>query len=301
MATYKKRGFKPKNKEEEAQLQEHDSTTAEVFNTLDESASKTEEWVQKNQNYILGVIGVIAVGVLAYLGYHQFIQNPKEASAANELFYPQQYFDQALASETEKDSLFTLALNGAQGKYGFLDIIEEYSGTKAANLAQYSAGMTYLNLKQYDQAVAHLEDFSSEDDIMGAMAKGGIGDAFSQLNQQEDALDYYEKAVAHSDNEFTAPRFLYKAGVVALELGEKSKALEYFERIKVLTLLSDWRKTKVWPQRIKTYPFTIKTKSQTRRIFGLGLLFLNGTVKLQKPFPKVLKMPFWIVEHHLKM
>ena len=232
MATYKKRGFKPKNKEEEAQIEEHDSTTAEVFNTLDEGASKTEEWVQKNQNYILGVIGVIAVGVLAYLGYHQFIQNPKEASAANELFYPQQYFDQALASETEKDSLFTLALNGAQGKYGFLDIIEEYSGTKAANLAQYSAGMTYLNLKQYDQAVAHLEDFSSEDDIMGAMAKGGIGDAFSQLNQQEDALDYYEKAVAHSDNEFTAPRFLYKAGVVALELGEKSKALEYFERIK---------------------------------------------------------------------
>ncbi|WP_421812499.1 tetratricopeptide repeat protein [Flagellimonas sp.] len=232
MATYKKRGFKPKNKEEEAKLEEHDSTTAEVFNTLDEGASKTEEWVQKNQNYILGVIGVIAVGVLAYLGYHQFIQNPKEAAAANELFYPQQYFDQALASETEKDSLFTLALNGAQGKYGFLDIIEEYSGTKAANLAQYSAGMTYLNLKQYDQAVAHLEDFSSDDDIMGAMAKGGIGDAFSQLNQPEDALDYYEKAIAHSDNEFTAPRFLHKAGVIALELGEKSKAFGYFERIK---------------------------------------------------------------------
>jgi tetratricopeptide (TPR) repeat protein len=67
---------------------------------------------------------------------------------------------------------------------------------------------------------------------MGAMAKGGIGDAFSQLNQQEDALDYYEKAIAHSDNEFTAPRFLHKAGIVALDLGDKSKALEYFERIK---------------------------------------------------------------------
>ncbi|GLU44228.1 tol-pal system YbgF family protein [Allomuricauda sp. NBRC 101325] len=232
MATYKKRGFKPKNKAEEAQIEEQDSTTAEVFNTLDEGASKTEEWVQQNQNYILGVIGAIAVGVLAYLGYHQFIQNPKEASAANELFYPQQYFDRALASETERDSLFTLALNGAQGKYGFLDIIEEYSGTKAANLAKYSAGMTYLNLQQYDQAISYLEGFSSDDDIMGAMAKGGIGDAFSQLNQQEDALDYYEKAVAHSDNEFTAPRFLYKAGVIAMELGQKDKALGYFERIK---------------------------------------------------------------------
>lgn len=232
MATYKKRGFKPKNKAEEAQQEEHESTTAEVFNTLDESASKTEAWVQKNQNYILGVIGAVAVGVLAYLGYHQFIQKPNEASAANELFYPQQYFDQALASETEKDSLFTLALNGAEGKYGFLDIIEEYSGTKAANLAKYSAGMTYLNLQQYDEAISHLESFSSDDDIMGAMAKGGIGDAFSQLNQPADALDYYERAFKHSDNEFTAPRFLYKAGVVAMELGQKDKALGYFERIK---------------------------------------------------------------------
>ncbi len=67
---------------------------------------------------------------------------------------------------------------------------------------------------------------------MGAVAKGGIGDAFSQLNQPEDALDYYEKAIAHSENEFTTPRFLYKAGVVAIELGQKDKALGYFERIK---------------------------------------------------------------------
>ncbi len=232
MATYKKRGFKPKNKVEEVQFDEQDSTTAEVFNTLDESASKTEAWVQKNQNYILGVIGAIALGVLGYLGYNEFIQKPKEASAANELYYPQQYFDQALTNETAKDSLFTLALNGAEGKYGFLDIIEEYKGTKAANLAEYSAGMTYLNLQEYDNAIEHLEKFSSDDAVLGAMAKGGIGDAFSQLNQPEDALDYYEKAAAHSANDFTTPRFLYKAGVIALDLGQKDKALSLFERIK---------------------------------------------------------------------
>ena len=203
-----------------------------MFSTLDQSASKTEAWVQKNQNFILGAIGVIAIGVLGYLGYNEFIQKPKEASAANELFYPQQYFDQALANETAKDSLFTLALNGAEGKYGFLDIIQEYKGTKAANLAKYSAGMTYLNLQQYDEAIAQLEDFSSDDAVLGAMAKGGIGDAFSQLNQKEDALDYYEKAISHSTNEYTTPRFLYKAGVLALNLGQKDKAIDFFERIK---------------------------------------------------------------------
>ena len=231
MATYKKRGFKPKNKVEEVRIDE-DSTTAEVFSTLDESASKTEAWVRKNQSYILGAIGIVAISVLAFLGYNEFIQKPKEASAANELFYPQQYFDQALTNETERDSLFGLALNGAQGKYGFLDIMEEYKGTKAANLAKYSAGMAYLNLQQYQDAISYLEDFSSDDAILGAMAKGGIGDAFAQLSQKEDALDYYEKAFNHDNNDYTTPRFLYKAGVIALDLGQKDKALGYFERIK---------------------------------------------------------------------
>ena len=85
MATYKKRGFKPKNKVEEQQFDERDSTTAEVFSTLDESASRSEEWVAKNQNYILGVIGVVAVAILGYLAYGQFIQGPKEVGASNEL------------------------------------------------------------------------------------------------------------------------------------------------------------------------------------------------------------------------
>ena len=232
MATYKKRGFKPKNKVEEQRFNEQDSTTAEVFSTLDESASKTEEWVSKNQNYILGTIGVIAVAVLGYLAYSQFVLQPKNAEATNELLYPQQYFEQALQTTTAKDSLYNLALNGADGKYGFLDIIEEYQGTKAANLANYSAGMAYLDMQQYEEAIAHLEQFSSDDDILGALAKGGLGDAFMQLDQPEDALGYYESAIKHSSNEYTTPKFLYKSGVTALELEQFDKALSYFQRIK---------------------------------------------------------------------
>ncbi len=243
MATYKKRGFKPKNKAEEQELAEQESATAEVFSTLDESASKTEAWVAKNQNYILGIIGVVAVGVLGYLAYVQFVEKPKEASAANEMYYPQQYFDQALSSTTAKDSLYNLALNGAEGKYGFLDIIDEYSGTKAANLANYSAGMAYLNMQKYQEAISHLEKFSSDDDILGALAKGGLGDAFMQLGQPEDALAFYDKAIAHSKNDYTAPKFLYKAGVSALDLNQNDKALQYFQRIKGEYASSDEART----------------------------------------------------------
>ncbi|TFG73716.1 MAG: tetratricopeptide repeat protein [Flavobacteriales bacterium] len=232
MATYKKRGYKPKDREEEQRLGEQESTTAEVFSSLDEGASRTEEWVSNNQNYILGFIGVIAVALLGYLAYDQFVQKPKDIGAANELYYPQQYFDQALNATVEKDSLFNLALNGAEGKYGFLDIIDEYPGTKAANLANYAAGMAYLSMQKYQEAITYLGNFSSDDEVLGAMAKGGLGDAFMQLGQPNDALGYYENAFSLGNNKYTTPRFLYKAGVTALELNQNDKALQYFQRIK---------------------------------------------------------------------
>ncbi len=230
MATYQKRGSKRTNpKVEESNIDQ--SATAEVFSTLDEGATKTEEWVARNQKYILGIIGVVVIGILGYLGYNQFIQGPKEAEASNELFFAQQYFDQAVNS-ADNDSLYNLALNGGEGKYGLLDIIDNYGGTKAANLAKYSAGMAYLNMNKYQEAVSHLESFSSNDEILGALAKGGLGDAFVQLNQLDDALEYYEKAISHSTNDFTTPRFLLKAGTTAMELNKNDKALTFFTRIK---------------------------------------------------------------------
>ena len=231
MATYNKRGKKGKSKEEKEHNIETGSTTAEVFNKLDESASKTEAFVEKNQKYIFVIIGLVAVVVLGYLGYTEFIAKPKQANAMNDMFQAQKYFDQAV-NGVEKDSLFTLSLNGGEGKFGMLDIIDEYGGTPAANLANYYAGTAYLRLKDYKNAIEYLNKFSSDDQILAPLAKGNIGDAFVQLNQLDDALDYYEQAAKMRDNDYTAPMYLYKAGTIALDLGKADKALTYFETIK---------------------------------------------------------------------
>ena len=233
MATYKKRGYKPKTKEEEVEIQEENSTTAEVFNTLDEGASKTEEWVAANQKYIFGFVGAVALIVLAYLGYQKFIQEPKEQEAANEMFQAQKYFDNAVnGNSTLKDSLYTLALKGGEGKYGFIDIIDNYGGTKAANLAQYYAGFAYLNMNKYQEAIDYLDKFKSDDEMLEPLALGGIGDAFVQLNQMEEGLSYYEKAANERNNEFTTPKFLLKAAVTAISLNKADVAIKHLERIK---------------------------------------------------------------------
>ncbi|NRB58591.1 MAG: hypothetical protein HRU50_01460 [Winogradskyella sp.] len=231
MATYKKRGYKPKTQKEKVEVVEEQSTTAEVFNTLDEGASKTEEWVVKNQNYIIGAIAVIALVVLAVMGYNKYIAEPQQKEAMNEMYQAKKYFEDA-ANGVSSDSLYTMSLNGGEGKFGMLDIINEYGGTQAANLANYYAGMAYLNLKDYQNAVTYLSDFSSDDKMLGPIAKGGIGDAFVQLEQPEDALGYYEQAFKANVNDFTTPLYLMKAARVAMDLDQNTKALEYLTRIK---------------------------------------------------------------------
>ena len=231
MATYKKRGYKPKTKAEKELELEDGSTTAEVFKTLDEGASKTEAWVEKNQKVIFGFVSVIALCVLGYLLYQKFYQEPQQLEASNEMYQAQSFFTEALNATTGKDSLYNMALNGRAGKYGFVDIADKYSGTDAGNQANYYAGMAYLSIKKYQEAINYLDKYKGGDEMTGPLAKGAIGDAFIQLNQPDEALKYYQEAASMRSNDVTTPRFLLKAGITSLGLGKADEALKYFTTI----------------------------------------------------------------------
>jgi predicted negative regulator of RcsB-dependent stress response len=242
MATYNKRGYKaPKPEKPEDDVVEAtpveetydgNSTTAEVFNSLDEGASRTEEWVAKNQKIIFIVVIVIALAAIGYLLVDKYVLDPKEEEAANEMFQAEQYFTQAVNAQKSQDSLYNLSLKGGEGKYGFLEIMEKYSGTDAANLAHYFAGTAYLNTGKYKEAVQHLEDFKTKDEVLKATALGATGDAFVQLGKLEDGLKYYVDAAKVSENDAITPRFLFKAGQLSLNLKKKDDALKYFKEIK---------------------------------------------------------------------
>lgn len=245
MATYNKRGYKtPKPKEEKlneevetlvedvVEVKDEDSATAGVFNALDETANKTEDWVIRNQKMLVSVIGVLAVVTLGYIAYNKFVVTPKEEDAAKDMFQAQTYFQQAVDNTTKQDSLYRLALKGGEGKKGFEGIIEQYSGTKAANLAEYYAGVSYLNIKDFNKAIEHLDNFKSKDQVLSALAIGAKGDAYSELNKQEEALKYYVEAANVVENEFSTPRFLFKAATLAIELKKNEEALGYLKTIK---------------------------------------------------------------------
>jgi TolA-binding protein len=242
MATYNKRGYKaPKEKAEKldnnyienVNVDEKDSTTAKAFDALDQSASKAEDFIAKNQKFILGSLLAVVIVVVGYFAYDKFIADPKQQEGAEELFVLQQNFQKAVDDTANKaDSLYNLVLKGSEGKFGAIKIAEEYSGTNAGNLANYYAGIAYLNTGKYAEAVTSLEKFSSDDIMLSTLAKGAIGDAYAQQNKSKEALEFYLKAADASKNDFTRPRYLLKAAKTALALGNKADALKYFTDIK---------------------------------------------------------------------
>jgi len=230
MATYKKRGFKGKVKPNRLEEIENKSATANVFKSLDDGSSKTQVWVEKNQNKILTLIGMVVITLASYYAYTNFIVEPNEINAANEIYFSQQKFEEALP--TENDSIFDIALSGNDDNIGFIELADQFSGTKAGNLANYYIGMIYLKKDDYQNTIKYLSNFKSNDIILSSISLGSIGDAFSELNQYEEAFEFYSEAHSVSDNNYTTPIYLFKSGITALELGKFSSAFDNFTKIK---------------------------------------------------------------------
>jgi tetratricopeptide (TPR) repeat protein len=197
--------------------------TEERIHTVEEALSKTEEFIEKHQKIILIVVGVLIVAVLVFFGFRKYYLEPKEKEAQAQLFMAEMYFEQ--------DSLYK-ALNGDGNYLGFLDIRDQFGLTKSANLATYYAGICYLKMGDFENAISFLRKFSGGDKVVGPMATGAIGDAYMELDQTDQAIDYYLDAADQSNNDVTAPLFLMKAGMAYEIQGKYKKALEQYKRIK---------------------------------------------------------------------
>ena len=198
--------------------QQHDN-----LQDIESALTKTEQFIEDHQKTIFYVIGAIVLVVVGYLGITRLYVGPREKEAQSQMFMAEQYF--------EKDS-FNLALNGDGNYLGFLNIIDDYGITKQAKLAHYYAGVSYLHLGQYQEAIDQLGKFKSKDILLGATAQGAIGDAYLELGERNKALKHYETAASVSENELTTPIDLMKAGNLLESMDQPEKALVHYETIK---------------------------------------------------------------------
>ena len=190
---------------------------------VQEVYSKTESFIESNKKILsIVILGAIVI-IGGYFGYKKLIIAPMEFEAQSDMFMAEKYFEQ--------DSL-QKAINGDGLNYGFIDIVDEYSGTKAANLAHYYLGICYRNTGEYEYAIDELKSFSSDDVMISTVAIGAIGDSYMELNDIDEAISYYEKAVTNGDNNLTSPIYLFKAGLAYEDNLDFANAEEKYKKIK---------------------------------------------------------------------
>ena len=204
-------------------MTQHKYDNLDLDAALANTTHKVEDFYSKNKKNInTAIIAVLAV-VLGYFGIKKFYFEPREAEAQVEIFKAQQFF--------EVDS-FALALKGSDKFKGFEAIADEYSGTKAGNLAHYYAGVCMVRTGNFEGAIEMLEGFSTDNPLIGPLATGLLGDAYVETGDVEKGAKLYVKAARMSKNKLTAPVFYKKAGVAFEELKSYDEAIDAYTAIK---------------------------------------------------------------------
>jgi tetratricopeptide (TPR) repeat protein len=188
---------------------------------VEETLTKTEQFLEENYKTVLTVLGVIVIivgiGWLAklYIG-------KRNDEAQSQIYQAERYL--------EIDSL-KLALNGDGNYLGFLEIAKDYRFTQVGNLARYCAGICYLHLGEFENAIDILNKYKKKDRVIGSLAIGATGDAYVELGNTDKGVSLYLEAADFAKNSFNSPLFLMKAAEIYEGSARFKDALNLYERI----------------------------------------------------------------------
>jgi len=191
---------------------------------------KGEAFIEKNWKILGGALAAVILLVVAgFLWSNHMDSVEKDAQKAiatsQNLFMAQQYEQ---------------ALNGdGTGSVGFLNVIDNYSGTKTANLAKLYAAICYANTGKVDEAIKMFEDFDQKDDQMiSPVSLAALGNCYIQKGENDKGVELIIKAAKKADNDAISPALLLQAGQTYEGMGQADKALELYKEIKTKYYLS---------------------------------------------------------------
>jgi tetratricopeptide (TPR) repeat protein len=189
---------------------------------VEQTLTRTEQFLEDNYRSILYILGVVVViAGIAWLGKVRV--NNRTEEAQSQMYVAEDYF--------ATDSL-NYALYGDGNYLGFIDIADEYGMTPSGNLARYYAGISFLHLGEFEQAIEYLEKYKKNDIILAPVALGATGDAYIELGETAKGLEYYRRAAEYTENSFYAPVYLMKAAQIHETEGDYDKALNNYNKIK---------------------------------------------------------------------
>ena len=191
---------------------------------VEDALTQSEAFLIKYKNAIIGGVVAVIIIVAGFIMYKNLYAEPREEKAQAALFKGQEYFEQ---------DAFEQALNGDSiGYTGFLKVADDYSGTKAANLAKAYAGICYAQLGKYEEAVKMLDSFNGKDQMVAPAILGAAGNCYAQLGQLDKAASTLLSAAEKADNNTLSPIFLIQAGEILVKQGKYDDAVNAYTKIK---------------------------------------------------------------------
>jgi TolA-binding protein len=204
------------------------TTADEVVKTELTDADKTiakakDFWGKYSKQIIIGALALFVV-VGGWFAYKNFFQMPAEQKAAEASFKAEQYF--------EKDSL-TQALNGDGANLGFVKLADKFSGTKLGELNKYRAGVCYLRLEDYKNAIKFLDGVKLDSKPIQARAYCALGDALTSDGKMKEGAEMYMKAGAYfPEDETNSSEYLFRAAMAFDKLNDSKNAIDALKMIK---------------------------------------------------------------------
>ena len=191
---------------------------------VEDALTQSEAFLIKYKNAIIGGVVAVIIIVAGFIMYKNLYAEPREEKAQAALFKGQEYFEQ---------DAYEQALNGDSiGFVGFLKVADDFSGTKAANLAKAYAGICYAQLGKYEEAVKMLDSFNGKDQMVALAILGAAGNCYAQLGQLDKAASTLMSAADKADNNTLSPIFLMQAGEILVKQGKYDDAVDAYTKIK---------------------------------------------------------------------
>jgi tetratricopeptide (TPR) repeat protein len=194
----------------------------EVLINVAEVTNEAQHWIEEYKKPLM--YGVIALAVILAASYaYKTYQGGNQTKAIQAMWKAEQLF--------ERDS-FATALNNPEGGEGFLSVISKYGRTPAGNMAKYYAGVSYLHLGKFDEAIKQLEDFSPSGTVSPTMKYGALADAYSEKQAFDKALKLYKEAATSGGVEDLKALYLKRYALLSEKQGDASSALSAYMEIK---------------------------------------------------------------------
>lgn len=188
-----------------------------------QSYAKVQQTYLENKNTIIGAAITVILAIGLGFGYYYYSQS-QENRAQQLMGFAETYF---LSGD------YQTALTGSEQDFtvGFEQIINNYSGTKAANLAHYYAAVSEHKLGDTQQALEYMRNFDVPDGIMGVAPLSFKAVLLTETGNHEEAAETYVQAAERDVNDATTPYNYLEAANAFHDAENTEQARTYAQKI----------------------------------------------------------------------